>query len=262
MPSTYTHFKFAQAVADELPDRLRRVTERYKTYYLTGAHGPDILFYYHPLGKNAVNSVGFGMHTKSAAPFFRKAKELIPKSCDPEAALAYILGFITHFVLDSACHGYVAEKIAASGATHTEIEVELDRDLLIADGKDPLRTRLTEHIRTEREYAEVIAPFFSLTAAQVQRALKDMKKFNNILVAPGKLKRALILCILRFSGNYKEMHGLLIGRKANPVCADSCRILREKMRNNVPLAVRLIQEYADDPSPDHPLDDYFERNYE
>lgn len=53
---------------------------------------------------------------------------------------------LNHFALDVSCHGYIDEKIAASGISHTEIEVEFDRMLMLMDGKDPLRQNLTEHI--------------------------------------------------------------------------------------------------------------------
>lgn len=33
---------------------------------------------------------------------------------------------------------------------------------------------------------------------------------NHLLLAPSRLKRMLIYAILRLSGNYKEMHGLLV----------------------------------------------------
>jgi hypothetical protein len=57
----------------------------------------------------------------------KMADEIIETASDKEAALAYIYGFICHFALDSTCHGYIDEKIAQSGVSHTEIEVEFER---------------------------------------------------------------------------------------------------------------------------------------
>ena len=105
-----------------------------------------ILFYYKALTNNPVNAVGFGMHGKPAREFFAPAKEAYAAAEDKGAALAYLLGFVCHFALDSACHGYIENKIAVSGVTHTEIESEFDRSLLLQDGRDPLSAKLTYHI--------------------------------------------------------------------------------------------------------------------
>ena len=159
--------------------------------------------------------------------------KLVPTSVmkntnDKEEALAYIYGFICHFALDSTCHGYIDEKIAQSGVSHTEIEVEFDRSLMIEDGKDPVRQDLTKHIVPSMENAEVIAHFFPGTEPkQVKKALKGMIRNNQLLLAPSGLKRKMIYAILRLSGNYKEMHGLLVNFKANPACKDSTEKLHQ-----------------------------------
>ena len=50
--------------------------------------------------------------------------------------LSYACGLVCHFALDVTCHGYIDEKIEASGATHTEIEVGIRQD---AHGKGRAR---------------------------------------------------------------------------------------------------------------------------
>lgn len=74
--------------------------------------------------------------------------------------LAYLLGVVCHFTLDAACHGYVERKIQASGESHTKIETEFDRYLMVANGLDPLRHRLTGHIQPSNFRAAMIAPVY------------------------------------------------------------------------------------------------------
>lgn len=244
MPSTYAHFRFGQDVLRELADKERQIIEANEELYRIGLHGPDILFYYRPLMPNKINQIGYRTHEKAGEAFFSNAaKELKQHNMD-EKQLAYIYGFICHFALDVSCHGYIEKKIKNSGVSHTEIEVEFDRALMILDGFDPLRHQLTDHIVPSMQNAEVIQNFFGgVTQKHIRQALKRMIFDNHLLVAPGKIKRFFIYSVMRMTGNYKEMHGLLVNFEENPVCKDSTEKLFALYDKAKELAVRLIEEY-------------------
>ena len=162
-----------------------------------------------------------------------------------------LYGFICHFALDHSCHPYIEKKIKESGVTHAEIEVEFDRMLLAKRGHNPLTHRLAGHIPTDMTSAGTIAEFFpEVTAEEVQQALKSMKHYNNLLVAPGHLKRGFIYALLAMTGNYKEMHGLIVNYKPNPKCADSNIRLSQLYHDAISLAVRLICEYRENGAED------------
>ena len=241
MPSTYAHYRFGREVYRTLPRSIREIVRENKSLYMTGLHGPDILFYYKALFPNRINQIGFSMHGRPASEFFlRNVGEL------SEEQKAYLIGFICHFALDSACHGYIDEKIESSGITHTEIEVEFDRMLMIRDGHDPLRHRLTDHILANIENSRIISTTFrGVTQKHIKKSLRSMKFYNNLLVAPYMTKRLRIYFLLWITGNYKEMHGLLVNRRANPKCADSNRELYRRYKEAVPLAVELIRNYCE-----------------
>lgn len=228
MPSTYAHYRMGMEVRKSLKSPEREIVEAWPELYLIGLHGPDILFYYRALHTNPVNSVGYDTHARSGRSFFETARAAVRSAAAPEAALSYAYGVLNHFALDVSCHPYVDEKIAASGVSHTEIEVEFDRSLMLKDGLDPVTHPLTGHIKPTRENAEVIAPFYpSVTAAQVQKALRSMIFQNRMLLANTGVKRKLIYGILRATGNYDEMHGLIVNPDGNPACADSNEKLLE-----------------------------------
>lgn len=244
MPSTYAHYRMGQEVAKQLTGSVRETIMDNKELYDIGLHGPDILFYYYPLKANSVNSIGYGLHEHSGKFFFERAARIIKTSSDEKAALAYIYGFICHFTLDSTCHEYIDEKIAKSGVSHTEIEVEFDRSLMEEDGLDPVRHELTGHIIPSIRNAKVIAPFFVRTnPEQIETALKGMIQNNHLLLTTSRLKRTLIYALLCLTGNYKEMHGLMVNFKANPACEDSTRRLRQLYKVAEERAVCLINEY-------------------
>ena len=190
MPSTYAHYRMGQEVIKQLSDPVREIIMENKELYDIGLHGPDILFYYHPLKVDPVNSIGYRLHEHSGKFFFERAAKVIENSSRKKEELAYIFGFICHFALDSTCHGYIDEKIAKSGISHAEIEVEFDRSLMEEDGLDPIRHELTKHIVPSIKNAQVIAAFFPETSPkQIETALEGMIKYNHLLLAPSKLKR-------------------------------------------------------------------------
>ena len=242
MPSTYAHYLFGKKVLAVLPDALASAVRQERTLYDIGLHGPDLLFYYKPLGSNAVNRIGFGMHADPAEKFFVSAAEIVKSGTPADAAYAY--GFVCHFALDAACHSYIENKIRLSGVTHTEIESEFDRSLLTAEGREPLSAVLTAHILPDEAHARVIAPFFDVTPRQAYKALRSMIFYNGLLRAPHAPKRALVNLVLKISGNYKEMHGMMIAKKPNPACEDSNMRLWKLFQNAVPEAAALIENFA------------------
>ena len=244
MPSNYAHYRMGQEVRDCLENEEKKIVEEYPELFLIGLHGPDMLFYYKPLIRNKVNRIGHGMHDKAGKEFFANAAEVIKKHSDKAAYLSYVYGFICHFALDETCHGYIGEKTAASGISHTEIESEFDRMLMIKDGYDPIRHRLADHIVPSMGNAEIIQAFFEeVDRVAVRGALKGMIRNSNLLTAPSKAKRMLIYTFMKMTGNYKEMHGLLINYQKNPRCDDSTERLWSLYQQAKELAITLITEY-------------------
>ena len=240
MPSTYAHYRFGKEVFAALPEPLASLIRENRGLYDIGVHGPDLLFYYKPLGSNAINAVGFGMHAQPAARFFLPAAALCKESA---AASSYAFGFICHFALDSACHSYIENKIRLSHITHTEIESEFDRSILLEEGKEPLSADLTAHIRPSEEYARIVAPFFGIKPAEAYKAMRSLVFYNGLLRAPHAVKRGLVNLVLRLSGNYKEMHGMMIAKKPLAVCEDSNMRLKKLFCKAVPEAVSLIAAF-------------------
>lgn len=244
MPTTYAHYKFGKEVISALPRPLRNTVENHRELFDIGLHGPDILFYYHPMKRNTVNGQGYDLHDKPADLFFRHAAETVKKAEDPAAARAYIYGVICHFALDSECHPYVEKMIHESGISHSEIEMEFDRLLLKEDYINPVRYLATKHIRPTKENGAVIAPFFEdLTAETVQKALKGMIMYHKLLLAPGAVKRKILFGGMRLSGQYDSLHGMVMSLEPNPACKEYCRLLKRLFAGAVPLAAGLIIRY-------------------
>lgn len=259
MPSTYAHYRFGKEVFAALPEGTAEIVREARGLYDIGLHGPDLLFYYKPLGSNAVNRIGFGMHTEPAEKFFVPAAQIVRNGGAAQAAYAY--GFICHFALDSACHSYIENKIRLSHVTHTEIESEFDRSLLLEEGKDPLSASLTAHIAASEENARVIAPFFGVSEKQAYKALRSMLFYNSLLRAPRQPKRGLVNLVLKLSGNYKEMHGMMIAERPISACEDSNMRLKKLFEKAVPEAVSLIENFSGYVRGDSRLSPAFENTF-
>lgn len=260
MPAGYAHYVFGEQVFSQLDDSIKNRIQPYIDLYHIGIHGPDILFYYDVYKSNPVKSLGFKMHTLPAYPFFIKAKQLIKEDAT-DASLAYTIGFITHFTLDSSLHPEVYRLQDSLSMTHSELESELDRELLVREGKDPLTSSLTLHIHPDYMNAQVISRFFGLTSEEVLKSLNDLLFILKWLVAPSSIKRKFVYSVMKIGGLYDEYKGLLINYEKNMKCADDIDHLIHMKDEAVSLAVKLINEYIAHLD-DDTLNERFKEDYE
>lgn len=231
MPSTYAHYRMGLALKKKLTGRTREAVEAFPELYMIGLHGPDILYYYHPLKRNAVVAEGDRLHEGAGRRFFARAREVIRKSRNQKAAIAYTCGLMNHFALDVSCHAFVDAAAAHTGITHTEIEVEFDRELMLEDGLNPVTRDLTGHIRPTRENAELIAPFYpGLSTEEVLDSLRGMVMNSRLLRCRTGLKRRLAYLVFRLAGKYEELRGHIMKPEGNPRCRASNRRLRKLYR--------------------------------
>lgn len=263
MPSTYAHFRAGQAVRQRLEPAQQQDIRAWPELYQIGLHGPDILFYYHPYTKNRVSRVGYSMHEKSGAAFFSYAAHVLKEHKEQTACRAYVYGVLCHFALDVSCHGLIAEKMAQSGLSHAEVEVELDRALLELDGLDPVRQHLTDHIVPSHQNALLIKEFYpGVSVQEIEAALRGFVFYNNLLRAPSPLKRNALFLALRAAGCYREIHGMVLRYQADQRCIDSTEQLLQLYQRGETLAVRLIGEYQTYLSGEAPLDEIYRYNFE
>lgn len=243
MPTTYAHFHFGRRAEPLLPETAARAVRENRQLYDIGLHGPDILFYYQPLAGNPVGRLGGEMHDRPARDFFYPARAVYASAEDREGALAYLTGFLCHYALDSACHGYIEKKLTVSPLTHGQIESEFDRYLLEKDGKDVSHTDVTAHIVPSRENAAVIAPFFAdITAGQIRRSLRLMKVCCDLLSGRG-WRRPVVDAGLRLTGQYEKLHKMVMAERPLPESGDSNLRLGKLLNRGLERFARLIGPY-------------------
>ncbi|WP_019230399.1 zinc dependent phospholipase C family protein [Sedimentibacter sp. B4] len=261
MPTTYAHYKFGMEVLKKLNDNIREIINDNIELYSIGLHGPDILFYFKPLKSNDISAMGHAIHKEQAKVFFEKARNTINLSNYYDASLSYTAGFICHFMLDSQCHPYIRQN--ENKFSHSEIEVELDRSLMIESNLESLSFKPTSHINPSCQNSMVISSFFTgVTAENIEKALKSMKFYLNLLVAPGKLKRSLISGALKATGNYDSMIDLMMKYERDDNIKEINERLLYLLSEAIEPTARLIEEYCFNIKNSDDINQRFNRNFD
>lgn len=263
MPATYAHLRFGREVFRLLPEQLQSVILEEPSLYAIGLHGPDIFFYHLPFMPNSVRRLGSRLHHKPGRFFFERAGRIAESRGEKREDLAYLWGYLCHFTLDVYCHAYINQRAAETGASHTAIESDFDRDLLIKDGYEPTARDLTAHIHPRKDYARVIAAFHPETkAGTVYRCLKDFVFYNDLLLAPDPAKRSFLNTFFRvFDPRGKFMEHMIM-EKADPRCGETRTVLFEKYKEAVPAAAELICRFHDMAGGTRRWDDLFDFTFD
>lgn len=264
MPASYAHYTFGSHVLAKLTDKhLKELLLVQRPLFDLGLHGPDILFYYKPLFPNHVMKTGHALHHQPAMEFMEHARLTVRHAAEGDSTLAYILGFICHFVLDSECHSYVNEMQERLTLSHSKIESEFERYLMKAKHLDPLLTKTTDHLVESEFNAKQIAPFYrGISRIEIKDAIHYFKTYSNLLMAPKKWQRFLLNFAFRLTGHYDFMHGLIIGYTAEPKCDKTNFELYRRYKKAIPAAVELITEFYKNIDEDSELHKRYERDFE
>ena len=241
MPAAYTHYRFGRDVLRLLPPETRQTIASHRALYDIGLHGPDIFFFYHPLTDNAVARMGHALHRQTGATVLRRMAALLSQA-PSEAATAYLYGFLCHFALDSACHGYVGQ-MEALGVGHSLLETQLDRSYLVEDRLDPERVNPTGHLKPSPEAARVIAAFFpQVTERAVEASVRDMIRVQQLLLPTSHAKRTMLQGAARLLKK-DYVAGMVMPTRESLACRQMVARLRAMYEEALPVAVSLIEDF-------------------
>lgn len=262
MPAIYAHNQFGNRVLQSLDENKRTWILKNLRYFRIGLQGPDYLFFYKPLSTNPISQIGYQIHQRSAKEFMEYARNVIRENGTNSPEYAYILGFICHFALDSECHPFVEEEIERTGVGHIEIESEFEKFMMRKNGIDPLSYPVGKTFPTDKATADCVAKLYEgVEPNEALHALKSMRRYKTILVAPNKVKRAVLDKGMKLTGKYDSLQGHLLKPTDHPKCAESNEGLYARLKNAVPVAVQLIHDF-DSYLNGEELNERFDRNFE
>lgn len=241
MPAAYTHYRFGRDVLPLLPPETRQIIAANRALYDLGLHGPDIFFFYRQPFDNAVARLGHTLHGQSGGAVLRRMAALWEKN-PTDAGLSYLYGFLCHFALDSACHGYVGQ-MEQVGVGHSILETQLDRSYLVDDRLDPTQVNPVGHLKPTPEAARTIAAFFpQVTEREVEESCRTMIKVQRLLLPTSGAKRKLLQGSTRLL-KLDFVAGMVMPERESVACRQMVAYLRALYQEALPAAASLIQAF-------------------
>ena len=261
MPTTYAHDRFGREVYQQLPPEWKRRIRDQKKLYLIGLHGPDLFFYYHPFQKNRISELGSRLHQQKASDFFgEQIRKVQEEPC--EAMEVYLYGFVCHYLLDSACHPYIGEYLSRTGVSHAKIETCLDRELMLMDGKDPLRYHPAAGICPHTVGNEVIHRCFpSVSVSEIEECLRGMKRYTRVTICKKEWKRQFLRTGMKIAGCYDSMEGRIMPETMDPLCKEGVENLLSLYQKTLAEAPSVLQNFAEAVRGKEELSERFSRNF-
>ncbi|RSK29010.1 hypothetical protein EJF36_20170 [Bacillus sp. HMF5848] len=123
MPNIWTHIYFGEKALEKIGCSLDKKLDN---YFRLGTQGPDPFFYHSfwPWKKSRVAEIGSAIHHEQCGPFLMHIIEEGRKLDDETRA--YVLGFVTHHLLDRYTHPYIHYRAGDEGYKHQVLETHLD----------------------------------------------------------------------------------------------------------------------------------------
>ena len=240
MPASYAHLTFGRRVLQSIPDGVvKDLLRKHTDLFEIGLLGPDILFFYQPLRHHPINRIGHTLHDQSGASFLERD---ICKQATEEQ-LAYLLGFICHYALDSECHSLVEYYMEKKDRGHSSIETDLERFLMVRDGLDCFRYAAASCIHDTAANAVFIAPFYGIRPGDVRLALTSMKLIGRLLTPSSAWKHKLLTRAGAMMGERSIVTQLTMDRHPDPVYDESNHAIASRMDESIPVAVALMDNF-------------------
>ena len=188
MPGPYTHFFVAKEAERTLSSPLREVIAQNPALYFFGSQGADFCFFQPSLRRKKEN-LGSFLHREGG---FSSLHVLKFFSHHNEKALAYALGYVSHYATDSTFHPYVYAMTGDSALRHTRLEHVLDARFKKRFSPEKEETSFIQKLNLEEK--ELL--FFLYTSIAVKSGFPAPKKstfyraiflFNAYLSFPNNL---------------------------------------------------------------------------
>ncbi len=224
MPAAYAHHSFGEICLEMMPERYKKICLKYRDLYDFGVHGPDLLFYYHPLSSNRVNQYGYNLHSKTGAFVFKTFKAVWKGECGElkknqrGPLMAYMLGFLAHFTLDSSAHAYINEMAAAAKPSHNMIESQYEAYLLKNDGRAVLWYDRSAPLKPSKKNAGVVSQIFPFTAKEILTCMKGQKMVLHLFFSPKEVKKKIIRSLIEKLGIKGDFGDLFLDTETSPEC--------------------------------------------
>ncbi len=205
MPSSYTHQSFAENLLLSLPNEIKEFISSNKEAYLLGSLGPDPLFFYKPLSHSPYYSLGDEIHSKGIKDTLKGCK------LTEKEKVSFLLGYITHYVLDKNCHEYIY-RVDKENRIHHILEAELDKRTAL---KEKMKTSFTRRMKKKGCSFSYIPSILQIEGKEYSKAISSMRRLTGFLNTRFPIKRMLTRFLLSFSKKFKKYKECMFSMKIN-----------------------------------------------
>ena len=257
MATTYAHWRFGDMCLETLPKDLRKIVNEHRDIYDIAVHGPDIFFY--DLLHSSVPSYGYSLHNIPVSVFLTNAKEVYDQNGCKDEMMTYLLGWLTHFVLDSTVHSYVECKRQTCNISHNEVEAQWDRHLMIKDERVPNLVDRSESLKPSIKNTKVISLFYPFNGLKVYRACLWHVAIIRLTNAISIRKQNFLqkVCRKLKADNYADIY---IDFYEHEVCKDANLRLDKLMDKALKLYPKLVNNFIKFLNDEQDLIKYFDHD--
>lgn len=267
MPAVFAHDMYGRSVYRGLSAEKKRLIRRERDCFYLGLQGPDLLFFYRPVNRNRIRRKGTRIHMDSAAPFFdrcvKRERDLRELGHEREARslAAYLIGIACHYALDSSLHDYINYQDRNSPYSHTALETELDRRLLIREGYRPLATRRDSHLKNTKTTRNAARQTFGESAWTVGESIWMMKLTNWLFVNSDEPVKALSCRLLRWVRDGRLAQGMFMRKKPERGCEELVNSMERQFHESVRTGIDLVNALWESMETGNGLPERFEKAF-
>lgn len=260
MPNYFTHLLFGAKVLKELSPEWAAQLRREREAFNLGCLGPDPLFFYRPALPNAARREALRMHKESALPVFRRLGWAIRLGV-PQAE-SYAAGFLCHFALDAACHGFINDRVETGTLAHLAMEAELDRRLMENRGLVSAGRIYMPPIENPAVFTAAATAYEQANAEEVRKGYLSMRR-DSLFFARcyGTRGGWLVGKVMGLIPACRALDGVILGAEPAPESEECGHRILELLDKEVPEAARRIAEFWNCVTRDRPLGIWFDRDF-
>lgn len=192
MPGFITHYLFGcETIKDIDEKKLRSIIKENNKAFSLGLQGPDLFFYFPYSFTGNKKRLASVMHVYETGRFLHNLIEEVSllEEIEKNVGLAYLLGFLGHYSLDTICHPYIYYRTGYLNkgkdyfGKHTDFETDID--FLLLDklkGKSVVDFRQENTIKLDGYSTKVVAQILGNACKKTYPYIKSNNKIIEIAI--------------------------------------------------------------------------------
>ena len=192
MPGFITHYLFGcEAIKDINDEKIRAILKENRNVYSLGLQGPDVFFYFPYSFTGNRKRLASVMHVYDTGKFLHNLiKEVaVLNEKEKNVGIAYLLGFLGHYSLDTKCHPYIYYRTGYLNkgkdyfGKHTDFETDID--FLLLDrlmGKKVVDFRQENTIKLNNYSSKIVAKLLNNACKKTYPYIKTNDKIMELSI--------------------------------------------------------------------------------